>query len=144
MSLIEVRGELRGYQVSYNVYWSPTCNYFTLVRAHVKHPPYLFSGEVMILTNQSGSRWDQTYGQNVQPLVSIYLIGWIQDDYRNKTRMHSSRMRTALLLALSPSMHCSGGCLLWGRSALGGSSPGGGIPACTEADPPCAQNDRHV
>ena len=37
-------------------------------------------------------------------------------------------MRTARLLAVSPSMHCS-----WG----GMSPPGGcGIPACTEADPP--------
>ena len=30
----------------------------------------------------------------------------------------------------------SGGCLVQGVSALGGSAPGGGIPACTEADPP--------
>ena len=28
------------------------------------------------------------------------------------------------------------GCLLWGGSAPGG---GGGIPVCTEADPPCVQ-----
>ena len=34
---------------------------------------------------------------------------------------------------------CSGGCLPWGASA-----PGGGIPACTEADTPCEQNDRQV
>ena len=60
--------------------------------------------------------------------------------------MHSSRMRTARLLLIYPSMHCSGGllvpggacslggCLLfWGR----GSDPGGVcIPACTEADTP--------
>ena len=62
-----------------------------------------------------------------------------------------------------------GGCLVWGVSAPGGvclggvyalggvclgvSTPvgggvcsrgGGGIPACTEADPPCEQNDRQV
>ena len=38
------------------------------------------------------------------------------------TRMHSSRMRTACLLPVSPSMHCYGGCM-----------PGGGVPArgCT-------------
>ena len=59
--------------------------------------------------------------------------------------MHSSRMHTACLLAVSPSMHCSGGCLLlggvyfWGVSAPKGS----GIPACTEAALP-RQNDRHV
>ena len=46
---------------------------------------------------------------------------------------------------------CSRGCLLQGVSALGGvcsrgvSAPGGGIPACTEADtPPSEQNDRQV
>ena len=60
--------------------------------------------------------------------------------------MHSSRMCTVRLLAVSPSMHCA-----WGVSALGGVCSGGGasaprrcllsggvsdIPACTEADPP--------
>ena len=30
------------------------------------------------------------------------------------TRMHSSGMRTARLLPVSPSMHCSGGCTCWG------------------------------
>ena len=30
---------------------------------------------------------------------------------------------------------CSGGCLLWGVCLLPG---GGGIPSCTEADPPCS------
>ena len=57
-----------------------------------------------------------------------------------KTGMHSSRMRTARLLPVSPSMHTAGGCLLWGVSAPGGvcsrgsrvfawgglSAPGGG------------------
>ena len=74
------------------------------------------------------------------------------------TRLHSSRMHTARLLTVSPSMHCaggvsalggvpglgdvcSGGCLVQGGSALGGvSAPGvpgpGGIPGCTEADTP--------
>ena len=56
------------------------------------------------------------------------------------TRLHSSRMHTARLLTISPSMHCAGGVLLGvcsqGVSASGGSAPGGGIPACTEADPP--------
>ena len=80
--------------------------------------------------------------------------------------MHSSRMCTARALTVSPSMLCaggggvcSGGVCSWGDhllqgavcsrgegsapggrgvSALGGmSAPGGGIPACTEADPPC-------
>ena len=80
------------------------------------------------------------------------------------TRMHSSRMRTTRLFPVSPSMHCSwGGVCSQGVSALGRgvcfwvvSAPRGGgvcscvcsggigIPACTEADPPCEQNHRHV
>ena len=56
------------------------------------------------------------------------------------TRLHSSRMHTARLLTVSPSMHCAGGevpdpggCLVRGVSALrgawsrGGSAPGGGV-----------------
>ena len=52
----------------------------------------------------------------------------------NKTRLHSSRMRTARTLTVSPSMLCSGeGCLLWGVHLVPGMSapgvymvPGGG------------------
>ena len=62
----------------------------------------------------------------------------------NITSMHSSRMRTARLLAVSPSMHCAGGV----SAPVGGvSAPGGGsaIPACTEADPPVNRmTDRQV
>ena len=66
--------------------------------------------------------------------------------YKNnssETRLHSSKMHTTHLLTVSPSMHCTGGCLLWGVSAVGGAWSGGwAIPACTEADPPpCEQND---
>ena len=41
----------------------------------------------------------------------------------------------------------SGGSPSWGMPPSGGggfSLAGGGIPACTEADPPCEQNDREV
>ena len=74
-----------------------------------------------------------------------------------KTRMHSSRMRTGRSLTV-----CRGGeCLQRGVSAIegvcswgvsaprgvsalgGGLLRGGGIPACTEADPPCEQNHTH-
>ena len=48
--------------------------------------------------------------------------------------MHSSRMHPARLIAVSPSMHCSGGCLLLGGVCLW--SLGGCSPACTGADPP--------
>ena len=45
-----------------------------------------------------------------------------------ETRLHSSRMRTARLLAVSPSMHCTGGVVCNG----GVSAPGGvcsrGVP----------------
>ena len=67
--------------------------------------------------------------------------------------MHSSRMYTARSLTVSPSMLCSGGgvpglggCLVQGMPAWSRGVPawsgGGGIPACTEADPPCEQNHR--
>ena len=58
------------------------------------------------------------------------------------TRLHSSRMHTARLLTVFPSMHCTGGgggvsapggCLVSGWGYL---VQGGGIPAYTEADPP--------
>ena len=63
-----------------------------------------------------------------------------------QTRLHSSRMRTARALTVSPSMLCArGGCMVggWvGAWSRGGwvHGPGGGgcggIPACTEADSP--------
>ena len=66
----------------------------------------------------------------------------------NRTRLHSSRMRTARMLTISPSMLCArrcawswgcfgleGGCLVWGGCLAWGGG-GGGIPACTEAEPP--------
>ena len=84
------------------------------------------------------------------------------------TRMHSSGMRTARLLPVSPSMHCSGGCTCWGCvpgpggcTCLGG-VPGpwgvylvpGGVPAqgvylvrggvYLPRYSPCEQNDRQV
>ena len=50
---------------------------------------------------------------------------------QNVTRMHSSRMRTARLLPVSPSMHCSRGVYLvpwWGvYLVLGGGVPGLGV-----------------
>ena len=42
------------------------------------------------------------------------------------TRLHSNRMRTACLLPLSPSMHCTGGCLPLVRGGVSASGPGGG------------------
>ena len=53
-------------------------------------------------------------------------------------RLHSSRIHTARLLTVSPSMHCAGGLLRGGCLRSGGCLllGGGGIPACTEAEHP--------
>ena len=42
--------------------------------------------------------------------------------FTGHTRLHSSRIHTARLLTVSPSMHCTGGCLLRGHvwSGVGG------------------------
>ena len=104
------------------------------------------------------------------PILLIHLVAqwktymnglgynaWVYSkENTSKTRLHSSRMHTARLLTVSPSMHCSGGrgCLLgggawsWGDLLVGGVCSrgcllrGGGClvlgvwyPTCTEADP---------
>ena len=66
-------------------------------------------------------------------------------EIKNATRLHSSRMHTTRSLTISPSMLCSGGgAWSWGLPGPGGDTclvrgvpgpGGGGIPACTEADP---------
>ena len=65
-------------------------------------------------------------------------------------------MHTARLLTVSPSVHCAGGGRVsapeggaWSRGGLlpGGVSAsiwGGGIPACTEADPPWTEFLTHT
>ena len=74
-----------------------------------------------------------------------------------KQDCNDSRMRTARLLPLSPSIQCAGGrgvcsgempgpregCLVLGRE-VPASVPGGCIPACNWGRPPCEQNHRHV
>ena len=64
-----------------------------------------------------------------QPKITYHT----QFIFHLSTSLHSSRMRTARLLLVPPSMHCSlaVGCLFLG--CLRG--VGGGIPACNEADP---------
>ena len=49
--------------------------------------------------------------------------------YKYKTRLHSSRMRTARALTVSPSMLCcgGGGCLLWGGVCSWGGLLWGGL-----------------
>ena len=121
-------------------------------------------------------RWTKTYLSSIEILnsgsseseVCVCGGGILPSPARvksSKTRLHSSRMRTARALTVSPSMLCvwggvsapGEGCLLWGVSAPWGGllprgvsaprwggawSGGGGIPACTEVDPPCEQNHR--
>ena len=51
-------------------------------------------------------------GKQVTFLSKIFcseFCSWMMKDTTTLTRMHSSRMRTAHLLPVSPSMHCSGG-----------------------------------
>ena len=69
-------------------------------------------------------------------------------NHRHKISMHSSRMRTARLLPVSPSMHCTGGGSAsdLGRvsaSGLGGLPlvPGGVSQHALGQTPPCEQND---
>ena len=87
----------------------------------------------------------------IMVICSWYSLAWIgppsklNNIHENTVtrRLHSSRMHTACLLTISPSMHCTGGSA-WGRGYLlpgwsapkGGSLPPGSIQACTEADPP--------
>ena len=88
---------------------------------------------------------NQTISQNFSsssPNLPFTSVHWFQTESTNRfwcqsllidfkeTRMHSSRMRTARLLPVSPSMYCSGGCLLRGVSGPGSggrgvSAPGG-------------------
>ena len=66
------------------------------------------------------------------------VLGAVERGYIHMlTRLHSSRMHATRLLAVSPSMRCSGGCLLRGVCS------GGGIPACTEAEPPPPREQNH-
>ena len=60
---------------------------------------------------------------------NLYTLQFIKQNFL-LTRLHSSRMHTVCLLTVSPSMHCAGGV------CSGGCLVQGGIPACTEVDPP--------
>ena len=78
--------------------------------------------------------WGKTMTNNwlVRPWGWRPLLG----NLRSVTRLHSSRMHTTRLLAVSPSMHCSGGSAPRGCSGGGLVWRGVCIPTCIEADPP--------
>ena len=83
--------------------------------------------------------------QCIKDVAKEFKLEVVEVGIVSKTRMHSSRMRTAHLLPVSPSMHCSGGCtwsvwctwfggctwsggmyLVWGVYLVGGvPGPGG-------------------
>ena len=128
--------------------------------AYIEHPPKM--------KNSNFLSWVQiwAYTEHPPPPHGSWSV-WrlypprIPSRFYIKTRLHSSRMHTALLLTISPSMHGArgwvpgpkgcvcfgglpgpGGSAPGGGSALGGAwsrgvcSRGDGIPACTEADAP--------
>ena len=96
-------------------------------------------------------------------MLNWHISVWTVEN-RSKTSMHSSRMRTARLLPVSPSMHCRGsapgGCLLlggvcscggvcsWGVSAPRGVSASGPRGCVTQhamgQTPPPLWTDRHL
>ena len=87
----------------------------------------------------------QKFKKTSTPL-DLVIIKRIAVTNLDRTRLHSSRMRTARALTVSPSMLFVGGVCTGGLSAPGVGwgcllpgvylLPGGCIPACTEADTP--------
>ena len=73
----------------------------------------------------SGKEFTLFYKINLK-LRSLFLFKLVnhqQVSYKARTeltRMHSSMMRTARLLPVSPHMHCSRGVYLWGGCLVGG------------------------
>ena len=112
-----------------------------------------------LLTIWSNSPQNQLFSSIlIDSSTQSYLVSSLHFLYKVfiRTRMHSSRMRTGRPLTICRSLlpegcllrggmcllgGCllPGGCLLWGCLLLTGVCllrGGGGIPACTEADPP--------
>ena len=73
------------------------------------------------------------------PKCSRFFEALMMLSLQNITRLHSSMMRTARLLIISPSMHCTGGgvCSQWGCLLRGCRSQGwGGYPSMHWGRPP--------
>ena len=128
----------------YASYWNAFLFLLSLLSANVVHkiicPHYECAVRTMIWScvQFCFTQWDQK-GENdylVKASEDNLILCGMTRGHRgkaNETRLHSSRMHTARSLTVSPSMLCSGG---------GVPAPGGGIPACTEAD--CEQNHRRL
>ena len=103
------------------------------------------------------------HGLNLTSRKIIFFLPRLNHNFSNsrpkthfKSRLHSSRMRTAHALTVSPSILCARGVHgpggwggvhgsgggAWSRGMHGPS--GGGIPSCTEADPPPVNNHRRL
>ena len=81
-------------------------------------------------SNQSDPMQWWIYGVGHAPYWALFL-SFLCNLWKNilQTRLHSSRMHTARMLTVYPSMLCTGGVyLVPGVSALGGSAPVGSAP----------------
>ena len=110
--------------------------------------------EIQSMSGRYASYWNAFLLESV---ITIFACAkWHQIQMNRATRLHSSRMHTARLLSISPSMHCTGwclgpgGCLVLGGAWSGGAVPGslGGVVSQhalrQTPPPPCEQNDRFV
>ena len=85
-----------------------------------------------LCTAFTDQQYPSNYGQSTCS-AAVYATEGLYD----KRRMHSSRMRNARLLSVSPSMHCFRGICLW---SWGWEC----IPACNGGRPRCEQNSSHT
>ena len=140
------------------------CSHMTKFSPIFNIGPVLFSIVSMVTGWISGWMGDKpiqpvtidTMLNNDGPILNIGLTFVTCEQclqIQSGARLHSSRMRSARLLPISPSMHCSRGCVCsaggvcsWGCLLREGCMLGGGgclplvpwggdIPACNEADP---------
>ena len=100
----------------YSVNW-PICTHITELPRHRENR------NLDLHFSRHGKCRKFTKYQGVKEFHTLARIGC-----NCKTRMHTSRMCTARLLPVSPSMHCWGGVPAWGMPGLGG-VPARGVPA---------------
>ena len=106
----------------YSVNW-PICTHITELPRHRENR------NLDLHFSRHGKCRKFTKYQGVKEFHTLARIGC-----NCKTRMHPSRMCTARLLPVSPSMHCWGGVPAWGVPGLGGVPAQGGT--CQGTPPP--------